>query len=192
MKNGESTMSKMAFTLIELLIVVAIIGILAAIAVPNFLNAQIRAKISKTESEMNSYHTAAEMYRLDNGDYHPHNHTSWQNKYLTTPIAYFAAVPRDIFENENKSNAWNLKYGEYHLERIYRPDGSMWLDPKLRVPNNPEAVARGYKNKPYSYELWSVGPNGVLDFGVNGIVGFTFYETSNGLTSIGDIVWIRP
>lgn len=185
-------MNHKSFTLIELLIVVAIIGILAAIAVPNFLNAQIRAKLAKTEAEMNSYVTAAEMYRLDNGDYHPHNHTSWQNKYLTTPIAYFASVPRDIFETQNLSNAWNLKYGEYHLERIYSPEGALWLDPKLRVPNNPDAVQRGYKNKPYSYELWSVGPNGKLDFNVNGITGFTFYQVSNGILSFGDIVWIRP
>lgn len=58
----------LAFTLIELLIVVAIIGILAAIAVPNFLNAQVRAKISRVQADQNAYATAFEMYFLDFGN----------------------------------------------------------------------------------------------------------------------------
>ncbi len=57
------------FTLIELLIVVAIIAILAAIAVPNFLEAQVRAKVSRVKADMRSLATAIEAYRVDNADY---------------------------------------------------------------------------------------------------------------------------
>src|SRR5687767_11253654 len=58
-----------AFTLIELLIVVAIIAILAAIAVPNFLEAQTRAKVSRARADMRTEATALEMYRLDSNMY---------------------------------------------------------------------------------------------------------------------------
>ncbi len=60
---------KKAFTLIELLIVVAIIAILAAIAVPNFLEAQTRAKVSRVLSDQRTYATALETYMIDNSAY---------------------------------------------------------------------------------------------------------------------------
>lgn len=58
-----------AFTLIELLIVVAIIAILAAIAVPNFLEAQVRAKVSRAKSDMRTIATALESYNVDTNAY---------------------------------------------------------------------------------------------------------------------------
>jgi prepilin-type N-terminal cleavage/methylation domain-containing protein len=57
------------FTLIELLIVVLIIAILAAIAVPNFLEAQIRSKVSRVKADQRSLATAVEAYYVDNNLY---------------------------------------------------------------------------------------------------------------------------
>jgi len=53
------------FTLIELLIVVAIIGIIAAIAIPNLLNAIDRGKQKRSMADMRSIGTAVESYAVD-------------------------------------------------------------------------------------------------------------------------------
>ncbi len=100
------------FTLIELLIVVAIIAILAAIAVPNFLEAQTRAKVSRVKADMRSLATAIEAYYVD---YNRHP-IAWQGfkevdpdtfnlrlRPVTTPISYITSLPIDIFWQQTTS-----------------------------------------------------------------------------------------
>ncbi|MBX3730655.1 MAG: prepilin-type N-terminal cleavage/methylation domain-containing protein [Candidatus Sumerlaeia bacterium] len=110
-----------AFTLIELLIVVAIIAILAAIAVPNFLEAQVRAKVSRAKSDLRTLATALEAYRVDNNDYPyitdgaggtmgewtmpagiPPNRTGPGG--LTTPIAYISSALDDPFVFDHRGD----------------------------------------------------------------------------------------
>lgn len=85
-----------AFTLIELLIVVAIIAILAAIAVPNFLEAQVRAKVTRAKADMRTLATALESYAVDNNNKYPFDIDSrgypWYiTDILSTPIAYVSS-----------------------------------------------------------------------------------------------------
>lgn len=59
--------SKKGFTLIELMVVIVIIGILVAIALPNFISAQDRAKVSSVKANMHTVQTAVETYGVDWG-----------------------------------------------------------------------------------------------------------------------------
>ncbi len=58
-----------AFTLIELMVVIAIIGILSAIAVPKFISATGEAKAAKIQADLRTIGSAAELYYSQNGVY---------------------------------------------------------------------------------------------------------------------------
>jgi prepilin-type N-terminal cleavage/methylation domain-containing protein len=112
---------KTGFTSIELLIVIAIILILIAIALPNFLEAQIRAKVARVRADQRTIATALESYSLDNhGDYPPyrqwgtHGMPAYFNA-LTSPIKYITdvdAVSDPFFDAEIDELGYD-RYGYY-------------------------------------------------------------------------------
>ena len=90
------------FTLIELLIVVAIIGIIAAIAIPNLLNAIDRGKQKRTMADLRSIGTAVESYAVDNNVY-PVATTAAALSPTVSPI-YIKVMP----DNDGWSNAFQV------------------------------------------------------------------------------------
>jgi type IV pilus assembly protein PilA len=66
LKYFRAKRDQKGFTLIELMIVVAIIGILAAIAIPQFANYRKKSYNTQAKAELKSYYTACQAYFADN------------------------------------------------------------------------------------------------------------------------------
>jgi type II secretion system protein G len=182
--------SSSAFTLIELLIVVLIIAILAAIAVPNFLEAQTRAKVSRALADMRSLATALEAYNVDNSKYpipHPHrpevssntNGTNVPND-LSTPISYISNT-KSFYDPFSKTYDW-VAQGRYNrygyitddvpglaglalLESTYRTAIGKWRMDSF----GPDECCGPYKGAPSN---WPNEPS---------------YDPTNGTVTRGDI-----
>jgi len=181
--DGDWIMRKRSifgFTLIELLIVVAIIGILAAIAVPNFMNARMKAKIARVESEFNAISTAFRLYLLDSNERLPQwthlgCHVAWRK--FTTPVAYMSVLPFDLFQP-------NREDLQVHDHLYYEYSGCLG---KVSMNNSAN------KGKVSDFVLASIGPD--IDDDTDLIsdypksLVFIPYNVSNGLNSNGDILY---
>jgi len=137
MKKRES-----GFTLIELLIVIAIIGILAAIAIPNLLNAVQRGKQKRSMSDMRALATAIEAYAVDN------------NQYPTSacPGGTFTTAPTQL----TSTSQFSLLTPTYIAQPPTRDGWQHYFFYALSGPDN------------QAYAVWSGGRNGTTSAAVCG------------------------
>lgn len=207
-----------AFTLIELLVVVSVIAILAAIALPNFLEAQVRAKVARTKADMRAVATAMDTYRIDAGAWAIPSDNRAQRIIdpvravrvspfetrvpvsLTTPIAYLSALPEDVFASSRHSES-----------RVYHTITTDYV--RMRAENAPRhnwnlIWFRFFRQllgeappAPIEYMLVSWGPDEVHDADVPDLVApvgphehnrASIYDPTNGTISSGDILYFGP
>ena len=72
-KEKRTIKKRKGFMLLELIIVVAIIGILAAVAIPNLVGMTDEAKVAKIQSDLSTIGTAMEVYHVKKGGTYPDN-----------------------------------------------------------------------------------------------------------------------
>ena len=183
-----------AFTLIELLIVVAIIAILAAIAVPNFLEAQVRSKVSRAKNDLRTLATALEAYRVDSNHYPEHGRITaakaveapalgadradldeFVASTITTPVAYITSIATDPFaEKLVGPEPWIKQYDYINLLNHVTLPGAP-----------PLAIAESFVAQWGQWRASACGPD--QDRGADTKNGI-FYDPTNGTISDGDLV----
>ena len=209
MFSGEETGGRRdaAFTLIELLVVIAIIAILALIAVPNFLEAQVRAKVSRVMADERSLATAIEAYAVDWGAYpivmynvargNQDNRGGIHMVFnLTTPVGYIGSVDikdpfcRSATRNQHGqvggTDSFSIHYVNIdEFRRDSNTDRGHWthwclisLGPDYT--KGPSAITGGG---------WLIGDYANPNKGISqSNASMWSYDASNGTISGGDIV----
>ncbi len=137
------------FTLIELMITIAIIGVLAAIAIPNYISYRNRALVARAQADLKTIEKAVTMLALDTGLYPSKK-----------PVGEFLGGPEESELN-------GPEYGLTDADDDFLDAG--WAGPYIReVPKDPWGNDYWFDNDWHNNEdgwdyvaIGSCGPNGV-------------------------------
>ncbi len=210
------------FSLIELLIVIAIISIITAIVVPNLMSANIRAKVSGVKADMGSVAIALEDYKIDYGEYPKDSRFSRSTSYASDIIAQ----SNQVFDGKNGSDDGNdaiglgyLVYPKTGFEPTYlkRIAGDPFNDGGEEAWNGTSGAHNHHylyytgewsangpvdctssDDSPQYWALVSYGPDQDKDitsyfYAKKALTdGTNLYNSNSGITSSGDIVIIGP
>ena len=183
--------------------VVAIVALLTVIALPNYLQAQVRAKVSRAVSDMRAIATALESYRTDNKAYPPNDGVfNVVPVQLTTPVAYLTTNllidPFSIRELDSTHGELARYYAYFKIvtESEFIEDADNGFFPPVEaVDLAPWNV--GAHKKYGKWRLVSVGPDrfyattGLLES--DPVLGGSDipYDPTNGTVSWGNILCTR-
>lgn len=186
--------TRRGLSLIELLLVVAVLAILAAIALPSLTDAQVRSMVARTKADFASLRTVIESYHVDHAEYprmtmlgddtytHPDGRVESMGgtlgPWVTTPVAYTTYYEwPDPFTYPVRSLPFDLRIYTYHRTADVLPL-AMAEGVLLESVYGP----RTHRH----YMLWSFGPSVFLT-GREGLDFELEYDPTNGTISVGGL-----
>ena len=118
----SKSLRRRAFTLVEMLLVLVILAVLAAIVIPKFAGRSQQAKVTAAESQISSIELALEAFEVDNGFYpagntglnalveQPSNAQNWKGPYLQkgVPLDPWGNAYVYTFPGKNKPKSYDL------------------------------------------------------------------------------------